>query len=232
MQHQLPLDFEFNNELTLESFVAGPNMEVLNALQKIATDEAGFYVYLWGAEGVGKSHLLQAACQRIASVGEPVALLHLELHEQYAPQMLEGLENLALVCIDNIHAIAGLTDWEEALFHLFNRVYDKKTPLLISATKSPTQIDIQLRDLKSRLAWGLVLQLKSLSDEQKITALQKRAHIRGMELNDEVGRFLLTRYSRDMGSLIDLLDMLDEASLSEQRRLTIPFVRQYLEKDN
>ena len=232
MQHQLPLDFEFNNELTLESFVAGSNREALNALQNIATEGTGFYVYLWGANGVGKSHLLQAVCQRIASAGDAVALLHLELHEQYAPQMLEGLENLALVCIDNIHAIAGSTDWEEALFHLFNRMYDKKTPLVISATNPPAQLDIKLPDLKSRLAWGLVLQLRSLSDEQKITVLQKRAHIRGMELNDEVGRYLLTRYSRDMGSLIDILDILDEASLSEQRRLTIPFVRQQLGKEN
>jgi DnaA family protein len=64
-----------------------------------------------------------------------------------------------------------------------------------------------------------------MTDEQKITALQQRANQRGMELNDEVGRYLITRFSREMPNLISLLDTLDRVSLAEQRRLTIPLVK-------
>jgi len=228
MRHQLPLDFEFNNELTFDSFVADSNRETIDALQKMVSDAGEAYLYLWGAAGVGKSHLLHAVCQSIASLGKPVALLPLQYHDQYTPAILEGLENLALVCIDDIHAVAGKYDWEEALFHFFNRMHAKKTRLLVSASCPPAQLTMQLSDLKSRLTWGLVLQLRTGDDRQKMEVLQKRAQIRGMELNDEVGRFLITRYSRDMLSLMKLLDVLDEASLSEQRRLTIPFIKQYL----
>ena len=230
MQHQLPLEFEFNNELTFQSFFAGPNAEAVASLQNIGANAGESYIYLWGTTGSGKSHLLQAVCQRVAMSGKPVALLPMQFHEQYSPAMLEGLENLALVAIDDIEAVARQSVWEEALFHLFNRMHARKTPLLISARTSPPQLPVELADLKSRLAWGLVLQLRVLTDEQKILALRKRAQIRGMELNDEVGQFMLSRYSRDMPGLMNLLDVLDKASLREQRRLTIPFVRQYLMK--
>jgi DnaA family protein len=112
------------------------------------------------------------------------------------------------------------------LFHLFNRVRENKTPLLVTASVAPAKLNLQLNDLKSRLGWGLTFQLRSISDDQKIEVLQKRAQHRGMELNAEVGRYLVTRFSRDMGSLVALLETLDNVSLAEQRRLTIPFVKQ------
>jgi DnaA family protein len=73
-----------------------------------------------------------------------------------------------------------------------------------------------------------VLQLKPLNDDQKLAALQKRAALRGLELNNDAGRFLISRYSRNLCELFALLDKLDHASLSEQRRLTIPFLRRYI----
>jgi DnaA family protein len=229
MQRQLPLDFEFNNEMTFSSFVAGNNEQVVDALKKLAFESSDSYLYLWGGSGAGKSHLLQAVCQSVALQKKLVALIPLSLHQQLSPEITDGLEQLPLVCIDDIGSIAGQPQWEEALFHLFNRVRDSGSHLLISGDLPPAQQSLQLNDLRSRLGWGLVLQLQPINDKQKILALQKRAHIRGMELNDELGQFLLSRYSRDMASLMKLLDTLDEASLSEQRRLTIPFVRQCLQ---
>lgn len=229
MSYQLPLDFEFNNELTFDSFVTGGNAEAVDVLQRLTMELTEPYVYLWGGAATGKSHLLQAVCQSFASLQKPAAMIPLAQHQQLAPEILDGLEQLSLVCIDDIDCIAGLAEWEEALFHFFNRMRDSANKLLISGGASPAQQTLRLNDLKSRLAWGLVLQLRSLEDGQKVEALRKRALIRGMELNDEVGQFLLARYSRDMVSLMNLLDVLDEASLREQRRLTVPFVRQYLQ---
>ncbi|MCI0508289.1 MAG: DnaA regulatory inactivator Hda, partial [Gammaproteobacteria bacterium] len=159
---------------------------------------------------------------------KPAALLALRNKDQYSSSMLEGLERLSLVCIDDIDAIEADHEWEEALFHLYNRAHDHKTALIITGATPPAQLTLKLHDLKSRLGWGLVLQLKPLNDDQKLAALQKRAVLRGLELNNDAGRFLLSRYSRNLRDLFALLDKLDHASLSEQRRLTIPFLRRYI----
>jgi len=99
----------------------------------------------------------------------------------------------------------------------------------VSASAAPTQIDIQLPDLVTRLSWGVSYQLQSLSDDGKRIALQQRATQRGLQLPDDVVQFVLRRSLRDMNSLFELLDKLDVASLVEQRKLTIPFVKQYLD---
>ncbi len=146
----------------------------------------------------------------------------------YGPQLLDNLEQCDLVCIDEVDLVAGHPTWEEALFHLFNRLRDAGRRLLLSASAPPREVPIKLPDLKSRLTLALVFQLHGLSDEDKLRALQLRASRRGLHLTDEVGRFILTRGSRSMNSLFDLLEQLDHASLQAQRKLTIPFLKETL----
>ena len=145
-----------------------------------------------------------------------------------APELLEGLEQQALIAIDDVQAIAGMPQWEEALFHLYNRVRDCGHRLVVSATVAPAGLTLTLPDLTSRLGWGPVFQLAALSDTDKRAALQMRARRRGLELGNEVPEYLLRRCPRDMDSLFSLLNQLDRASLVAQRRLTIPFVRELL----
>ena len=92
----------------------------------------------------------------------------------------------------------------------------------------PAELGLGLPDLATRLAWGLVLHVAELKDEEKINALRLRAQQRGFELPLEVGRYLLQRSPRNMVALFDLLDHLDQASLAAQRKLTIPFVRELI----
>ena len=124
--------------------------------------------------------------------------------------------------------IAGDTRWQQAIFDLFNRVLEQNNYLLISGDESAQQLGISLPDLVSRLTWGLTEQVKPVDDEEKVIALQYRATQRGLFLSDEVVKFLLNRLSRDMGSLINSLDVLDKASIQEQRKITIPFIKEVL----
>jgi DnaA family protein len=89
-------------------------------------------------------------------------------------------------------------------------------------------LPVQLADLKSRLTLALVFQLRPLSDEDKLRALQLRASRRGLHLTDEVGRFILSRNTRSMDALFDMLERLDQASLQARRKLTIPFVKEIM----
>ena len=230
MQHQLPLEFKFNNEYTFDSFVAGFSDELVTALQNISSHQENAIHYFWGKAGVGKSHLLQALCQCQTFHNKPVAMIPLRSSDMYSPEMMQGLEAMALVCVDDVHLIAGKSEWEDALFHFYNRAKDAGTPVVISGDAPPAQLALSLNDLKSRLGWGLVFQLQDINDEQKILALQKRASIRGIQLNAEVGEFLMRRFSRETRTLMSLLDRLDKASLTEQRNLTIPFVKKVLDR--
>lgn len=167
---------------------------------------------------------MQAATHRFQQRGEPAVYLPLAQLLDRGVEVLDYLAQYELVCIDDLHVIAGKADWEEAMFHLFNRLRDSGRRLLLAASASPRELPIKLPDLKSRLTLALVFQMRGLSDEDKLRALQLRASRRGLHLTDEVGHFILTRGARSMSALFDLLERLDQASLQAQRKLTIPFL--------
>jgi DnaA family protein len=228
---QIPLRFAWQDGFSFKNFFAGGspkgNSEAVHHLQKIASANKGDeqFLFLWGFSHAGKSHLLQATCQQAADSGLTVAYLPLKEIGELQPEMFTGLEKLSLVCIDDVQVTAGNQQCEEALFHLYNRMRDAGNKMIVSGDVAPNALPIALEDLQSRLSWGPVFHLQELNDENKIAALQLRAKIRGFELTEEVGLFLIRRSARDMPSLFTLLDRLDEASLAQHRKLTIPFVR-------
>ncbi len=143
-------------------------------------------------------------------------------------ELLADVENLVLVCLDNLDAVLGDPAWEEALFNLFNRARDSDCRLLLSANCAPRQLPVQLPDLQSRLSWAVVFQLREPVDEDKLRILQFRARRRGMSLSDEAGHYILARAARSLGGLIDILDRLDRDSIVAQRQLSIPFIKSSL----
>jgi DnaA family protein len=143
--------------------------------------------------------------------------------------VLLGLESLNLICLDDLHHISQYLEWEEAVFHLYNRVYDAGGCMIMAGNDLPRSLNMQLPDLVSRLSWGVIYQLQSLTDVEKQAILVKRADQRGIYLSDEVAKYLLTHCPRHMGALFAVLDVLDKASLAAKRRLTIPFVKEVLE---
>ncbi len=221
---QLPLGISLRDTATFDNYYSVGNELVLQALQQ-GNDKM---LYLWGPAGCGKSHLLQALCHATAATGQSPVYLPLQELRTLSPALLEGLESQVLLAIDDIQAIAGMPQWEEALFHLYNRVRDLGHRLVVSAIVAPAGLPLTLPDLVSRLGWGPVFQLSVLSDQDKRTVLQMRARRRGLEMSNEVAEYLLRRCPRDMDSLFNLLNQLDHASLVAQRRLTIPFVRELL----
>lgn len=228
MTLQLPLPLHWPDQATFDNFYVGDNAVALNAVQQLVSSKAAFScVYIHGAQGAGLSHVLYAACHAAHQVGSTAS--YLPLQKTPSPQLLEGLEQLSLVCWDDVDAVAGQRAWEEALFHSYNRMQATGTRLLVAAHAPPGQIAWSLPDLGSRLAASTVFAIKPLSDEDKLAALQQRAKRRGLELADEVGLYLLHHGPRDTHALFASLEKLDQFSLATQRRLTIPFVKQVLQ---
>ena len=228
---QLPLSVQLRDDATFANFFSGQNAALVNMLdtdRQVPGIETEQFIYLYGSSGVGCSHLLQAACHQIDSrQGRSIYLPMSEL-VHYPSKLLEGMESLQLVCIDDINAAAGIPEWEEALFDLFNRLRDANTRLLVAADCPPKGLKIELPDLVSRLSWGVVFQVQSLADNEKVAALQLRAHLRGLDMSEDVARFIIYRSNRDMGHLFRILQKLDSASLRAKRKLTIPFVKQVM----
>lgn len=225
---QLALPLGLRDDATFDNYFPATNAHCVTALNAASAGQGYPYIYLWGQLGAGRSHLLQAACHLAAQKNRTSVYLPLNM-PGLAPQILHDLEHIQLVCIDDIEAIAKNKLWEEALFYLYNRIRDTGQTLLIAGAHPPQRLGLELPDLVSRLAWGVVFQLQVLSDEDKLAALMMRAKLRGLVLSDEVGQFLLRRCPRNMTQLFSILDTLDAASLQAQRKLTIPFVKSVLQ---
>jgi DnaA-homolog protein len=228
MIQQIPLGIQLKAAARFSNFVAGPNDELLGQLRLSANGRGDPFFLIWGGSGSGKSHLLQASCHQATSQGLAAAYLSLQGSSNLQPELLDGWDAYDLVCLDDIDAIAGQRQWEEAIFHLYNRIREQAGGLVVSSNSAPVQLQLCLPDLRSRLGWGLTYQLKSLNDQQRMQALQLRAQQRGCEMSAETAQYLMRRLPRDMPALFNLLDQLDEASLVAQRKLTVPFVKAVL----
>jgi len=228
---QLPLGVRLRDDATFKNYYPGSNAAALGYVERLCQADAGWtesLIYLWGSAGVGRSHLLQAACLQLEQNDQQAVYLPLLEVVEHGPALLEGLEDCALVCLDDLEAVAGDDEWEEALFHLFNRLRDSGHRLLLSANAAPRELPLQLADLQSRLSQALVFQMRELAEDDKLHALQLRASRRGLQLPDEVAAFILNRGTRSMSGLFELLERLDQASLQAQRKLTIPFLKETL----
>ncbi|NQD37525.1 DnaA regulatory inactivator Hda [Permianibacter sp. IMCC34836] len=225
---QLPLGLRLRTDAGFDNFLAGDNAALLRTLRAFAAGDATLpALYLHGGFGSGRSHLLNAVASEADRNGGLVAVLPLQM-SGLSPEVLAGFDQCELVCVDDVDAVCQHRDWAEALFNLFNAVRDRGGRLLFAADRPPTLLNCALPDLQSRLASMLVLAVQELSDADKQTLLIQRGEERGLRVPMEVAQYLMSRHSRAVADLLQLLDRLDHASLSEQRRLTIPFVKQVL----
>ena len=221
---QLALPLRLADHAVFDSFLCAGNETLVATLEALA-DSGGAGCWIWGAPSSGKTHLLQAVCAR---AGDRSIYVPLRAFADKGAEVLEGLENRDLVCLDDLNVVAGSAVWETALFALCNGVEDRDGTLVIAAPMSSRECPVVLSDLQSRLARLASFRIRPLEDPQRVAALKLRARHRGLELPDETARYLLTRSRRDMASLYGLLDKLDRAALEAQRRLTIPFVKEVL----
>lgn len=232
MALQLPVQFEFNTQQTFQNFYPGCNAEIVSHLQTSIINQTEQLIFLWGESGLGKTHLLHASCQLAYEQDLSSFFINLLPEKLPSVSLLDDLELIDWVCIDNIDAIAGVVEWEQAFFNFFNRHRDNDHHLIVSASSPPAFLTVQLADLKTRLNWGLTLKLKALTDADSLAALKFKADSLGFEISPQVGRFLLTHFARDLPSLWQLLDRLDQATLAAKRKLTLPFLRQLLKSND
>lgn len=183
---------------------------------------------LWGSAGSGKTHLLNACAeyarrQKLSmQLYDATQLLPLEAAE------FDGFSHCDVLAIDNLDAIAGKPDWEACFYRVLNACRDGDFRLVFSLSQKPADLDTRLDDFRSRLQWGLMLQLPENNDDAVRDIVLRRARLLGLELSADVLAYLLTHHSRSLRAQMAILKLLDGASLSRQRRVTIPLIKQAL----
>lgn len=224
---QIALDIGLTTGPTLASFCAGPNTEALRHLElwvgqgNSLINRSPVPTYLWGVGGSGKTHLLKAVQDALRAQGASVGWLDASLVD---PPEFD--ESWAAVLMDDVHAYNTLQ--QHTAFNWFVNAQTHQRWVLAAGTLPPA--DLKLRDdLRSRLGWGHIFQLQMLSEPQRRAVLRQAADARGIFLSDEVMDFMLTRFSRDLGSLMELLDLLDGYALQTKRGITIPLIKSMMD---
>lgn len=222
---QIALDIGLARGPTLASYCAGPNEAALKHLQLWAGSPTRSPVptYLWGASGSGKTHLLKAIAESLREQGAVAGWLDASVAE---PPEFD--DNWAVVLLDDVHLYSAVQ--QHAAFNWFVNAQSLQRGVLAAGSLPPA--DLKLReDLRTRLAWGHVFHLQVLSEPERRAVLRQAADARGVFLGDEVMDFMLTRFSRDLGSLMYLLEQLDGYALQTKRAITIPLIKSMLENE-
>jgi len=251
LMQQLPLGVRIPDRAVFESYFPGPNAQVVEHAMRIAAGDAAVadlaaalpageptevagvgtrsVSWLCGPASVGKTHLLQAVVARASKLGR-AGYFPLTEVAPLGIGVLEGLSSLDCICLDDLDQVIGQLDWEKALFGLLREIQERDGSFVVAAKAPPALLPWSLRDLGSRFTAAAIFQLHELDEDDQAKALQLHAHVRGFELPDDTARWLQRRFPRDMRTLYDLLDTLDEAALVAQRRLTVPFIRSVLKE--
>ena len=220
---QLVLDIASPPAPTLDNFVPGRNGELVAALRALAGGAGSErFIYVWGASGSGRSHLLRAVIDAARRNGRHTAWFDVNA------AALDAADE-ALCAVDDVHLLSA--EAQIALFNLHNRIRSGGGALIVSGNAAPAQLRLRA-DLVTRLAAGLVYQMHGLNDEEKSAALRRHADARGFRLSQEVADYLLRHARRDMPSLLALLDALDRYSLETKRAITVPLLRELAAQDS
>jgi DnaA-homolog protein len=224
---QIALDIGLATGPTLSSFFTGPNEAVVSHLglwigaQSSSATRSPVPTYLWGMSGAGKTHLLKSAREALREQGALVGWLDATMHEP--PQFND---DWAAVLLDDVHLYTAAQ--QHTAFNWFVNAQTLQRWVMGAGAVPPA--DLKLRDdLRSRLGWGHVFGLKVLSEPERRAVLRQAADARGVFLGDEVMDFMLTRFSRDLGSLMELLDLIDGYALQTKRAITVPLIKSMME---
>ena len=219
-EKQLPLAIGLDVEARFDTFLTARNQALVDSLQSPVAP--GLWVA--GLSGSGRSHLLQA----VAAARQPGQVFYLPLAIGLPPAGLDGLPETAIVCLDDVDAVADSEAWQRALLSLFEALLRGGGVMICSAHDRPAQCGFVLADWISRCEALAYYRLKPLDDDAQLEALKMRAGARGLTLPEETAQHLTQRMPRDLAVLLDWLTVFDRRSLAAKRHLTVPFVRSVL----
>ena len=219
--NQLGLPISLDSKMLLDNFLG--NKQLLDFIAQLYVDKTSAEIYVYGAPGHGKTHLLQGAALRVLS--DQQTAMYIDCHNSLPGHVLESIEQLNWISIDNIDTIND--NDQNLFFDLYNRAKQETVTMLISGSDLPSQLSV-MKDLKTRLGLAAIFQLQPLNDELTMLVLNNQMIDRNLSIDSKVYEYLFKYYSRDVKILLAAMDDLDKASLQAKQSITIPFVKKTL----
>jgi len=220
--NQLGLPISLNTSMLLESFVA--NKELLRLINQLFLNEKSSEVYIYGASGQGKTHVLQGAVLKALEIDKHA--VYIDCSDTFPDYILDFVDQIDFICFDNVHSI--LRENQEIFFDLYNRARQAQIFILVSGNTLPSDLEV-MKDLKTRLSLAAVYKLEELNDELIMSVIDSQMSQRNLSVNSNVYEYLFKNYSRDLKLLLSTLNDLDKASLQAKKPISIPFVKKFLE---
>ena len=220
--NQLGLPISLNASMLLESFVA--NKELLRLINQLFLNEKSSEVYIYGASGQGKTHVLQGAVLKALEIDKNA--VYIDCSDPFPDYILDFVDQIDFICFDNVHSI--LRENQEIFFDLYNRARQAQIFILVSGNTLPSDLEV-MKDLKTRLSLAAVYKPEELNDELIMSVIDSQMSQRNLSVNSNVYEYLFKNYSRDLKLLLSTLNDLDKASLQAKKPISIPFVKNFLE---
>jgi DnaA family protein len=233
MLEQMSFEFDESQEFRLEQFVVQPeNRMLMTSIQRMLAPQESLPgmvtgLMLVGPRGAGVTHLLAGCCQELMSQGRRALYLDLAHHDP--ADFIEDEPLPDLMCLDHLERLRERSrQIETDTFHLVNRVRAAGALLMFGCRETPQNLKWMLPDLRTRLQWYPLFQVRPLDEEGKLDLLCGHARLRGISLDEGNARYILKKGSRDVRELSAELALLDEAAMSSHRRITKPLIRHVL----
>ena len=223
--NQLGLPISLNSSMLLENFVA--NEELLRLINQLFLNQKSSELYIYGASGSGKTHVLQGAV--LKSLADDKNALYIDCSDSLPEHLVDFIDQISLISFDNVHLIAH--ENEEIFFDLFNRARQSEVNILVSGDSLPVELRV-MKDIKTRLSLTAVFKLEELNDELTVMVIDSQMIERNLKIDPKVYKYLFKNVSRDLKKLLSTLDDLDQASLQSKKPISIPFVREFLNLNN
>ncbi len=229
---QIALPLSLDRQFSFENYISDRAELIQTSIKALVVGNGEVQIGLWGASASGKTHLLNASAELARRSGVQLQIYDAAQLLQCDASAFEGFANCDVLAVDNLDAIAGNPEWEACFYQVINRCRDGEFRFLFAMSVKPDELATSLDDFQSRLQWGLMLQLPDSSELEIREILRKRARLNGIVLTDDVISYLMTHYARNLSAQMEILRRLDGASLSQQRKVTIPLVKQALLEHN
>ena len=223
--NQLGLPISLNTSMLLESFVA--NKELLRLINQLFVDENSSEVFIYGALGQGKTHVLQGAVLKALELDKNA--IYIDCNEPFPEHILDFIDQINFISFDNVHLISSKN--QEIFFDLYNQARQSKILILVGADSLPSDLEV-MKDIKTRLSLAAVYKLEELNDELIMRVIDSQMSQRNLSINSGVYEYLFKNYSRDLKLLLATLNDLDKASLQAKKAISVPFVRKFLNLHN
>jgi DnaA family protein len=227
---QIALPLSLDRQYSFENFISDRADLIIASLKALIQGDGEAQIGLWGTTASGKTHLLNASADYARQKSVVLQIYDAKQLLQCNANEFEGFSHCDVLAIDNLDAIAGNAEWEACFYQVINRCRDGDYRFVFAMAHRPEDLETTLDDFRSRLQWGLMLQLPSSDDIEIRQILRKRAQLIGIELAEDVISYLMTHHARNLATQMAILQRLDGASLSQQRKVTIPLIKQALQE--